>query len=273
MVTGATASGWLSYAAADVGYNVVHGRDYKVGPFVGYSYFRQNVNAFGCTQFEPVAASCADGNQASLTQDETWQSLRVGFSAVATIWDRWGIDGDVAYLPYSQYSGLDSHWLREPVAFFPQDGRGRGVQTELILTYLVTENLKLGIGGRYWAMWTTSASQSCNGGCIGASSSPPAPYTANTERFGTFVPNELSVRFASVASATLRNPLQQCGNHAGGLCDSQRSASAAAKKSASAALQSKFGTPQLVRYDHASNPSNRRPNSVSVAGGHGSMRS
>ena len=93
-----------------------------------------------------------------LTQDETWQSLRVGVSAVATIWDRWGINGDVAYLPYAQYSGLDSHWQRTPTAFYPQTGTSRGVQAELILTYLVTENIELGIGGRYWAMWTTSAS-------------------------------------------------------------------------------------------------------------------
>jgi opacity protein-like surface antigen len=193
MVTSSAASGWLNYAAADIGYDVLRDSNYKVGPFVGYSYFRQNINAFGCTQFQPALASCANGNQASLTQDETWQSPRVGVSAVATIWDRWGIDGDVAYLPFAEYSGLDSHLLRMPIAYFPQDGRGRGVQTELILTYLVTENLKLSIGGRYWAMWTTSASQSCNGGCIGAASSPPGPYTANTERYGTFV--QISYRF------------------------------------------------------------------------------
>jgi opacity protein-like surface antigen len=41
MVSDSTASGWLDYAAADVGYNVLRDRDYKVGPFVGYSYFRE----------------------------------------------------------------------------------------------------------------------------------------------------------------------------------------------------------------------------------------
>ena len=129
-----------------------------------------------------------------LTQDDTWQSLRVGVSAVATIWDRFGINGDVAYLPYTQYSGLDSHLLRVPTTYFPQDGTGRGVQTELILTYRVTENLNLGVGGRYWAMWTTSANQSCHGSCDnGLPSTPPGPYTANTERYGTFV--EMSYRF------------------------------------------------------------------------------
>jgi len=203
MVSNSTTSGWLNYAAADLGYNVLHDRDYKAGPFVGYTYFRQNINAFGCNYSVPAGQLCnnANGeptptNQASLTQDETWQSLRVGFSAVATIGDRFGINGDVAYLPYAQYSGLDSHLLRSPITYFPQDGSGRGVQAELILTYLLTENLKLGIGGRYWAMWTTSASQSCHGSCDnGASSSPPAPYTANTERFGTFV--QASYQFAT----------------------------------------------------------------------------
>ncbi len=42
-VTGSTASGSLQYAAADVGFNVLHDRDYKVGPFVGYSYFHQTI--------------------------------------------------------------------------------------------------------------------------------------------------------------------------------------------------------------------------------------
>jgi hypothetical protein len=60
------------------------------------------------------------------------------------------------------------------------------VQAELTLTYLVTENLELGIGGRYWAMWTAGASQSCYGGCIGGPTGR-GPYTADTERFGGFV--------------------------------------------------------------------------------------
>jgi hypothetical protein len=95
--------------------------------------------------------------------------------------------------------GLDSHWQRVPTAFYPQTGTSRGVQAELILTYLVTENIELGIGGRYWAMWTTSGSSTCNGGCntnmVGVfTTSPPFQYTANAERFGTFV--QMSYRFA-----------------------------------------------------------------------------
>ena len=179
--------------------NVFHDLNYKVGPFVGYSYFHQTMNAIGCAQLTTPGSVCdppTPANQPIISQDDTWQSLRVGVSAVATIWDRLAINGDVAYLPYAQFTGLDSHWLRTPVAFFPQDGTGRGVQTELILTYSLTENLSLGVGGRYWAMWSTSTSQSCNGGCNlstpGATSVPPSPFTTNTQRYGTFV--QLSYR-------------------------------------------------------------------------------
>jgi opacity protein-like surface antigen/outer membrane protease len=210
-VTNSTGSGWLNYAAADIGYDVLRGPQYKLGPFVGYSYFRQNVNAGGCSALPAAAAAggaCNGGpdnlpvgpNQYFLTEDETWQSLRVGVSAVAKVWDRWGINGDVAYLPYGQYSGLDTHWQRVPVAFYPQSGTSQGVQAELIVTYLLTDSLELGIGGRYWAMWTTTGTQNCYGGCdnspTGAgqfSRGPLNPYSASTERFGGFV--QASYRF------------------------------------------------------------------------------
>jgi hypothetical protein len=150
-VTSSTQSGWLNYAAADVGYDMLHDSHYKLGPFVGYSYFRQNVNASGCNASISVGQVCNGGpnglpvgpNDGFLAEDETWQSLRVGVSAVARIWDRWGIDGDVAYLPYGRYSGLDTHPQRDPVAFFPQNGTSRGVQAELILTYLLTDSFEL----------------------------------------------------------------------------------------------------------------------------------
>jgi hypothetical protein len=199
-VTGSSASGWLKYGAADVGYNVFHNANYKVGPFVGYSYFHQTMNGIGCTQLTTPGSVCDPPdppNQAIISQDDTWQALRVGASAIATVWDRLAINGDVAYLPYAQFSGLDTHWQREPIAFYPQGGTGRGIQTELSLTYALTDYLNVGVGGRYWAMWSTSTSQSCHGGCNpsvpGFIVNPPGPFTTNTQRYGTFL--QISYRF------------------------------------------------------------------------------
>ena len=120
-VTDSSTSGWLKFAAADVDYNVLHDRNYKVGPFVGYSYFRQITNGFGCAQLTTPGSVCGTpnpSNQQIIAQDDTWQSLRVGVSAVVTVWDRLAINGDVAYLPYAHFTGLDSHLIRMPVAFF-----------------------------------------------------------------------------------------------------------------------------------------------------------
>jgi len=201
-VTESGVSGGLQYAAADVGFNVFHNRDSKVGPFVGYSYFNETMNAFGCAQLVLANSICSaptPSNVLNLTQADIWQSLRIGISAQTTISDRFGITGDLAYLPYAHFSGLDTHWLRDPVAYYPQEGTGRGVQAELILTYRFTENLTFGLGGRYWAMWTTSANQSCNGGCDLTAATPqsvslpPSPFTTNTQRYGAFI--QMSYRF------------------------------------------------------------------------------
>jgi opacity protein-like surface antigen/outer membrane protease len=177
-------TGSLSYATADIGYDILRGPNYKVGPFVGYNYFHANMNAIGCTQLvQPPPNVCAPASPSGamlISEKDTWQSLRLGVAAEAPVWDRFKISGDVAYLPYVHYSGVDTHWAR--TLYFPSHGEGLGVQSEVILSYLVTESFSVGVGGRYWAMWTTDASQS-----VSSSSGPPGPYKANVERYGVFV--------------------------------------------------------------------------------------
>jgi hypothetical protein len=64
-VADGTTSGWLNYAAADIGYNVLRDSNYKFGPFVGYSYFRQNINTYGCNFSVPAGQACATNGQAA----------------------------------------------------------------------------------------------------------------------------------------------------------------------------------------------------------------
>ena len=37
------------------------------------------------------------------------------------------------------------------------------MQLEAIVSYYLTDYFNVGVGGRYWAMWTTSATDTCNG--------------------------------------------------------------------------------------------------------------
>jgi hypothetical protein len=57
------------------------------------------------------------------------------------------------------------------------------VQLEGILSYLVTDQFSLGVGGRYWAMWTTKDAITEFGGAP----CPCQTLPAKTDRYGVFV--------------------------------------------------------------------------------------
>jgi hypothetical protein len=59
-----------------------------------------------------------------------------------------------------------------------EQGHGRGVQAEAFLSYLLTDQLSVGVGGRYWALWTTSGTDAPNGVVV------PRNDTYRTERVG-----------------------------------------------------------------------------------------
>jgi opacity protein-like surface antigen/outer membrane protease len=152
-------AGPLSYGTIDVGYDFLRGSWYKAGAFVGYNRYSYKLNAVGCTQIANPNSDCIPSiptSVAVITESDTWNSARVGFSAETQLFDRWKLSGDVAYVPYTKFTGTDNHFLRDLV--IRESGHGQGVQAEAFLNYYVTDALSLGVGGRYWALWTTSGS-------------------------------------------------------------------------------------------------------------------
>lgn len=150
--TSSSASGHIGYATIDAGYNFLRTADARVGAFVGYNYYAQDINAYGCTQLagDPVRCTGAFDNFPALTDDNAFNSMRVGLSSEMTLTNRLKVSGDIAYLPRVTYSGLDSHNLRELLE--PEaSNSGSGVMLEAILNYGVTEHWSVGVGGRYWA--------------------------------------------------------------------------------------------------------------------------
>lgn len=183
-------NGPISYGTIDAGYDFLIGRMYKVGAFVGYNRYNQKTTTSGCVQIANPLSDCIPTVPSSTivgTQDTRWDSLRVGASGETMLVDRLKLSGEVAYLPYVKFVGRDDHLLRATPTWFDQEGTGRGVQLEAILSYLVTDQFTIGIGGRYWAMWTTSGTFTCTGcGTPGVTSAPDAGKY-NTERYGTFL--------------------------------------------------------------------------------------
>lgn len=180
-VTESDLNGTLHYITGDVGYNVMRGRDHKVGVFVGYNRYETAMNAMGCNQL--VATSSGVCSQPpippttnGISQIDAWQSVRLGVSAEAKVWDRLKIAGDFAWLPYVKYDGLDIHRVRN--IYFPISGTGQGVQAEMILTYMATEKFGIGVGARYWSMWSYYAAQT---------DVPSNIFEVETNRYGVFL--------------------------------------------------------------------------------------
>ena len=172
-------SGSFSYLTADLGYNLVRGPDHKVGLFVGYNRYQISMDAHGCAQTVPNAGTCSPAIPSDvngISETDTWHSLRTGVAAETRIAERLRLNADIAYLPYVWVQALDTHRLRS--LYFPVEGSGQGVQAEVFLSYQATEALSIGIGGRYWAMWTTNAYQTDNAGNA---------FSINTERYGVLV--------------------------------------------------------------------------------------
>lgn len=202
-------SGGLSYASVDAGFNVVRTPDFRLGAFAGYHYFNERINAFGCNQIATNADICGTfpvpGSIKVITQDNTWQSLRVGADFDVRITNRLSLRGDAAYLPYVWLNGTDSHWLRigtAPGDFtggVPEDGKGRGYQFEAALSYAVSENASVAVGGRLWHMDSKGDTHFENH-IVGFTASPQ-PVNWKTDIVGVFVQG--SFKFGPYATGGL----------------------------------------------------------------------
>jgi opacity protein-like surface antigen len=174
-----SASGSLGYADIDLGYAVLRAPGAKVGPFVGYNYYTQHVNSY-CPCSPPGQV-----NYPVVTNDDYFNSVRVGLSVEYMLTDRLKFTGDAAYVPWTSFNGLDSHNTRR--LLIPETASaGDGVMLEASLGYDITDRWNVGVGGRYWAWNTQTGTTSFD--YIGVSTPPGvsnARYT--TERYGVFV--------------------------------------------------------------------------------------
>lgn len=172
--------GSLAYLTGDIGYNLLRARDHKVGVFVGYNIYQATMNTMGCNQLAApssgVCSPAAAPTQNLVSQIDTWQSIRLGVAAEARLWERFKLGGDFAFLPYVNYTGLDAHRARG--LNFPWSGTGNGVQAELLASYDVTSAFTVGVGGRYWAMWTNVAAQA---------DLPTNVMNVSMDRYGVFL--------------------------------------------------------------------------------------
>ncbi|WP_420130954.1 outer membrane beta-barrel protein [Rhodopseudomonas sp.] len=185
----AKVTGTIAYATLDAGIDLVSDASGKLGIFAGYNFYRDRKDAFGCEQIAligfPSPCSVAfPPNQIAITQNEDWHSLRIGANGSLTIAPGAKLSLDAAYLPYTHITALDIHHNRADVGVkdSPAWGVGQGVQLEAILSYDVTPNFNVGVGGRYWAMWATDVETAGFGSPV-----PTQLLPIRVERYGSFL--------------------------------------------------------------------------------------
>lgn len=180
-------TGYLGYATVDVGYDLLKGTGYKVGPFIGYTFFTQRQDINGCVQIASATFPClAPGNDRLVgTQDTTWNAMRLGTAAEVALGHGMRLNVDAAYLTQVGFSGRDNHLLRTTTTYFDQTGsNGQGVQLDAILSFDLSRNFTLGVGGRYWSMWADGTFTCTGCGGAGVTSNPPNPSRTSADRAG-----------------------------------------------------------------------------------------
>jgi hypothetical protein len=174
--------------------NVLDGPGYKVGAFAGYFYLNQAMSGFGC---QPLAnINCLPNvpstGSAIITETDTWQALRVGVGGETLLINRLVLGADVAYLPYVNFGGVDHHFFGNTgqiASVNPESSNnGAGVQVEATMSYAISPQFSVGVGGRYWALWTTNgqAIRTVDGGAP-ITPTPPQAFKGAVEQAGVFL--------------------------------------------------------------------------------------
>jgi hypothetical protein len=152
----------LTYFTIDIGRDLwAFGAGGTLGLFGGLQQWRERLDAYGAVFTVGGPGNVPDSVRV-ITNEVTWNSLRVGVAANARFSSRTRLSADVAWVPLATVRDEDSHYLRGdlgPVPNILMKGDGHGVQLDLELRHLVSERWELGAGFRYWWLKATSGNR------------------------------------------------------------------------------------------------------------------
>lgn len=218
--TRSSLKGNIGYANIDVGYSFLRAPGAKVGAFVGYNYYSQHMNGYGCNQVAGDSICVdADPNYEVLAEDQRYDALRIGIAAEFKLSNRLKFSAEAAYLPYVKFRAQDDHNYRQ---LFIQESssNGDGTMLEAVLSYAVTPNWNVGAGARYWA-WNMH-----DGAVIfdypGQPAITPQNGRYNTERYGFFLQTDYHwgdvtrAAYAQDDTSTRQAPMNWTGFYVGG---------------------------------------------------------
>jgi opacity protein-like surface antigen len=145
--------GLLGYLTADAGYDLLCCKNFDFGGFIGYSYWKEHYNAFGLKQTATLPTIPQSTVENLLDEEVNIHSLRLGVNSNLALTRRLSLSADAAYI-HSYFIGHDFHNLRPDIRNFLNDGIGNGVQLEGTVNWTVSPGFAVGIGGRWWHVFT-----------------------------------------------------------------------------------------------------------------------
>jgi hypothetical protein len=180
--------GHLLYGTLDAGYEW-RSENLRLGFFLGYLYYSERLNAFGCVQTATNPFICNPPFSSSvnvISSDATWNAVRLGGNTTWIFGNGLSLTTEFAWLPYARLSGSDFHFLRDnlPKPVSESAVAVFNVQLEAILNYQFTPNFAAGIGARYWRIGSDGTSGERDLSFAGL---PTQSINFRTERYGGFV--------------------------------------------------------------------------------------
>ena len=167
---------YLRYATIDFGGDVWRFKNGTIGLFFGYQFWRERLDAYGVVFNVPPQGRSDGDSVPAVTNETTWQSLRVGLTGTAQFERRTRLVVEGALVPYAQVRDEDSHWLRvnppDPDFFLGPapnihiDGTGYGFQLEAELRHEVQRDWEIGAGLRYWWLRASDGTRTALGSSI-----------------------------------------------------------------------------------------------------------
>ena len=146
----------LLYSNADIARELWSRGTMSIDFFAGYHGLIERIDAYGLRFLvNPGGRSTLPESVLVLSNEATWDSLRLGLSFGGAPAPKTRLLLDVAWVPYAKLYNEDSHWLRSDLGPAPNvfiDGRGSGLQLELDLRYRIREGWEAGAGFRHWWM-------------------------------------------------------------------------------------------------------------------------
>lgn len=177
-------NGSLSYLSIDAGYDLLEQDTWRLSSFIGYHYWQENVNNFGCTQLAsgPVCVTPFPTSINTLSNTAVRNSLRLGVNHTIKLHPKLTLETDLAYIR-STLSENDYHNLRSDIRGILDTGFGNGLQLDALLNWDYHEQLTLGVGVRWWYLATQALAHFEQTAVAGQ----PQPINGIENRYGLLV--------------------------------------------------------------------------------------